>query len=330
MAEKILQFHTFEDIVAIFGSYDEHVELLEKAFNVKITNRDENVKLSGEPDAITMTARTIDALMDRVKGGETITDQSIRYMISLAKENSVEKAKTMSVDCVCITAGGKPIRAKTLGQKQYLDAIKSNIITLGVGPAGTGKTYLAVAMAVRAFRAQEVTRIILTRPAVEAGEKLGFLPGDLQMKVDPYLRPLYDALFDMFGAEAFARQLERGIIEVAPLAYMRGRTLDDSFIILDEAQNTTREQMKMFLTRLGANSKAVITGDVTQIDLPDVRKSGLIEAVKILQDVEEIETVFLDEKDVVRNRIVQEIVKAYSKYESEANENNHGQSKSIN
>ncbi|MEG0692007.1 MAG: PhoH family protein [Oscillospiraceae bacterium] len=329
MAEKIVQFQTMEDIVAIFGSYDENIELLQKEFNVTITNRDENLKISGEPDAITMTARAIDALMDMVKGNETITDQSIRYIISLVKENMVEKAKALSSDCVCITAGGKPIRAKTLGQKKYLDAIKNNIITLGVGPAGTGKTYLAVAMAVRAFRAQEITRIILTRPAVEAGEKLGFLPGDLQTKVDPYLRPLYDALFDMFGAEAFTRQLERGIIEVAPLAYMRGRTLDDSFIILDEAQNTTREQMKMFLTRLGANSRAVITGDVTQIDLPDARKSGLIDAVKVLQDVEEIETVFLNEKDVVRNRIVQQIVKAYSKYESEVYENNHGQSKSI-
>ncbi len=330
MAEKIVQFQNIEYIVAIFGSYDENVELLEKEFDVKITNRDENIKISGEPDAVTMTARAIDALIDMVKGGENITDQSIRYIISLVKENMVEKAKVLSGDCVCITAGGKPIRAKTLGQKQYLDAIKNNIITLGVGPAGTGKTYLAVAMAVRAFRAQEISRIILTRPAVEAGEKLGFLPGDLQSKVDPYLRPLYDALFDMFGAEAFTRQLERGVIEVAPLAYMRGRTLDDSFIILDEAQNTTREQMKMFLTRLGANSKAVITGDVTQIDIPDARKSGLIDAVKILKDVEEIETVFLNEKDVVRNRIVQEIVKAYSKFESEAYEDNHGQSKSIN
>ncbi|MFZ2539453.1 MAG: PhoH family protein [Oscillospiraceae bacterium] len=330
MVEKIVQFQNIEYIVAIFGNYDENVELLEKEFNVKITNRDENIKISGEPDAVTMTARAIDALIDMVKGCENITDQSIRYIISLVKENIIFKAKVLSGDCVCITAGGKPIRAKTLGQKQYLDAIKNNTITLGVGPAGTGKTYLAVAMAVRAFRAQEISRIILTRPAVEAGEKLGFLPGDLQSKVDPYLRPLYDALFDMFGAEAFTRQLERGIIEVAPLAYMRGRTLDDSFIILDEAQNTTREQMKMFLTRLGANAKAVITGDITQIDIPDPRKSGLIDAVKILKDVEDIETVFLNEKDVVRNRIVQEIVKAYSKFESEVYEDNHGQSKSIN
>lgn len=329
MAEKTVQFQSMEDIVAIFGSYDENIELLQKEFDVIITNRDENIKITGELNSITMTKKAIEALMDMVKRKEPITDQSIRYIISLVKDDIVDKAKNMAGDCVCITATGKPIKAKTLGQKTYIDAIKNNIITLGVGPAGTGKTYLAVAMAVRAFRAQEINRIILTRPAVEAGEKLGFLPGDLQTKVDPYLRPLYDALFDMFGAEAFTRQLERGIIEVAPLAYMRGRTLDDSFIILDEAQNTTREQMKMFLTRLGANSRAVITGDITQIDLPDARKSGLIDAVKILEDVNEIETVFLNEKDVVRNRIVQEIVKAYSKYETEVYENNHGQSKSI-
>lgn len=329
MAEKTIQFERIEDVLAIFGSYDENVGLLEKEFLVKITNRDSDVKIIGEPDAVTMAARAVDALLDMVKSKENITDQSIRYIISLVKDNMVEKAKELSSDCVCITAVGKPIRAKTLGQKQYLDAIKKNVITLGVGPAGTGKTYLAVAMAVRALRAQEITRIILTRPAVEAGEKLGFLPGDLQMKVDPYLRPLYDALFDMFGAEGFARQLERGVIEVAPLAYMRGRTLDDSFIILDEAQNTTREQMKMFLTRLGANSRAVITGDVTQIDIPEPRKSGLIDAVKVLKDVEEIKTVFLNEKDVVRNRIVQEIIKAYEKKDMEGNDKDHGQSKSI-
>lgn len=317
MVEKEVQFQNIDDIVSIFGNYDENIRLLEEEFNVKITNRDSIVKISGETNNVEMTAKAIDSLMDKVKSDEDITNQSIRYIISLVKDNIEKKAKALLGDSICITSGGKSIKAKTLGQKQYIDAIKNNTITLGVGPAGTGKTYIAVAMAVRAFRKQEISRIILTRPAVEAGEKLGFLPGDLQTKVDPYLRPLYDALFDMFGSESFARHLERGTIEVAPLAYMRGRTLDDSFIILDESQNTTREQMKMFLTRLGANSRAVITGDITQIDIPDPRKSGLIDAVKVLKDVKDIETVFLNEKDVVRNRIVQEIIKAYSKFESE-------------
>ena len=304
MAEKMLSFDSTEALLAVFGSYDENVKLLEKEFRVEIHNRDEYIKVTGEPDAVNLASKTLGALFTMVQNGEQITDQAVRYLITLAKDtDDVEQARTLSDGCVCITATGKPIRPKTLGQKKYIDAIKKNTIVLGVGPAGTGKTYLAVAMAVRAFRAQEISRIILTRPAIEAGEKLGFLPGDLQAKVDPYLRPLYDALFDMFGAEAFNRQLERGVIEVAPLAYMRGRTLDDSFIILDEAQNTTREQMKMFLTRLGANSQAVITGDVTQIDIADPRKSGLIDAVHVLKGVEDIETVFLNEKDVVRNRI---------------------------
>lgn len=315
MEEKLISFEKTEDIVEIFGNYDENIKLLEKEFGVKITNRDSGIKIKGEPDDIKLAEKTIEALFHMLESGETITEQSLRYLISLSKENMVDDAKSLSSGCVCITATGKPIRPKTLGQKQYIEAIQKNTIVMGVGPAGTGKTYLAVALAVKALRAQEVSRIVLTRPAVEAGEKLGFLPGDLQMKVDPYLRPLYDALFDMFGAEAFNRMLERGTIEVAPLAYMRGRTLDDSFIILDEAQNTTCEQMKMFLTRLGANSKAVITGDITQIDLPDTGKSGLIDAVKVLEGVEDIKTIFLNDKDVVRNRIVQEIVRAYSKYE---------------
>ncbi len=326
MAEKMLSFDSTEALLAVFGSYDENVKLLEKEFRVEIHNRDEYIKVTGEPDAVNLASKTLGALFTMVQNGEQITDQAVRYLITLAKDtDDVEQARTLSDGCVCITATGKPIRPKTLGQKKYIDAIKKNTIVLGVGPAGTGKTYLAVAMAVRAFRAQEISRIILTRPAIEAGEKLGFLPGDLQAKVDPYLRPLYDALFDMFGAEAFNRQLERGVIEVAPLAYMRGRTLDDSFIILDEAQNTTREQMKMFLTRLGANSQAVITGDVTQIDIADPRKSGLIDAVHVLKGVEDIETVFLNEKDVVRNRIVQQIIQAYSKYETERQEKEHGQ-----
>ena len=325
MAEKMLSFDSTEALLAVFGSYDENVKLLEKEFRVEIHNRDEYIKVTGEPDAVNLASKTLGALFTMVQNGEQITDQAVRYLITLAKDtDDVEQARTLSDGCVGITATGKPIRPKTLGQKKYIDAIKKNTIVLGVGPAGTGKTYLAVAMAVRAFRAQEISRIILTRPAIEAGEKLGFLPGDLQAKVDPYLRPLYDALFDMFGAEAFNRQLERGVIEVAPLAYMRGRTLDDSFIILDEAQNTTREQMKMFLTRLGANSQAVITGDVTQIDIADPRKSGLIDAVHVLKGVEDIETVFLNEKDVVRNRIVQQIIQAYSKYETERQEKEHG------
>jgi phosphate starvation-inducible PhoH-like protein len=235
----------------------------------------------------------------------------------MAREGNTEAMKQLSSDCICITVTGKPIKPKTLGQKDYIEKISKNTVVFGIGPAGTGKTYLAVAMAVKAFKAQEVSRIILTRPAVEAGEKLGFLPGDLQTKVDPYLRPLYDALFDMFGAETFSRHMEKGVIEVAPLAYMRGRTLDDSFIILDEAQNTTPEQMKMFLTRLGQNSKAVVTGDVTQIDLPDQKRSGLVEAAKVLKRVEDISIVQFTERDVVRNKIVQRIIKAYNKYYEE-------------
>ena len=315
MAEKLLSVESPAILSAVFGAYDEHVHQLEQAFHVQIISRDTQLKITGEPDSINQACRALDALFEMARGGETITDQAVRYLVSLTDESQVERAKHLSDSCICVTANGKPIRPKTLGQKKYIESIQNNTIVLGVGPAGTGKTYLAVAMAVRAFRAQEVSRIILTRPAVEAGEKLGFLPGDLQMKVDPYLRPLYDALFDMFGAEAFARQQERGVIEVAPLAYMRGRTLDDSFIILDEAQNTTREQMKMFLTRLGANSKAVITGDGTQIDLPDARKSGLIDAMKVLAHVDDIDTVLFNDKDVVRNRIVQEIIKAYAKFE---------------
>lgn len=315
MAERLVSFDSADTLLAVFGSYDENIRLLEKEFGVQILSRDTEIRVSGEPDRINKACKTLDALFQMAKGGENITDQAIRYLISLAKEDEIEHAPSLSDGCVCVTATGKPIRPKTLGQKRYIESIRNNTVVLGVGPAGTGKTYLAVAMAVRAFRAQEISRIILTRPAVEAGEKLGFLPGDLQMKVDPYLRPLYDALFDMFGAESFARQQERGIIEVAPLAYMRGRTLDDSFIILDEAQNTTREQMKMFLTRLGANSKAVITGDITQIDLTDPRKSGLIDAMRVLSDVEDIETVRFNERDVVRNRIVQDIIKAYAKFE---------------
>ncbi len=317
MAEKLIAFTSTEALSAAFGSYDQNIRILEKEFGVSIIGRDEYIKVNGEPEAVEMAADTLEALLEAARGGEPVTDQSVGYLITLTREHQLEKAKALAETCICITAGGKPIRPKTLGQKKYTDAIQQNVVTLGVGPAGTGKTYLAVAMAVRSFRAQEISRIILTRPAVEAGEKLGFLPGDLQNKVDPYLRPLYDALFDMFGPETFNRHLERGSIEVAPLAYMRGRTLDESFIILDEAQNTTREQMKMFLTRLGAGSKAVITGDVTQIDIAEPKKSGLIDAIHVLRGVEDISTILLNERDVVRNRIVQRIIKAYAKHESE-------------
>ncbi len=311
-----------ENAVALFGSFDENIKLVEKEFNVAILSRGTQVKISGEPECVAPAIKAVEGLLSLIDRGEQLSDQNVRYVISLVKEGSEEKVKDIGTDCVCVTSKGRPVKAKTLGQKAYIEAIRSNTITIAVGPAGTGKTYLAVAMAVRAFRNQEVNRIILTRPAVEAGEKLGFLPGDLQNKVDPYLRPLYDALFDMLGAENYQRYVERGNIEVAPLAYMRGRTLDDSFIILDEAQNTTPEQMKMFLTRLGFNSKAVINGDVTQIDLPTVKKSGLVEAMNVLKDVEDILEIKFTEKDVVRHRLVQNIIKAYeSYYEKKGKEN---------
>ncbi len=268
----------------------------------------------GDVTTVADAIKAITCLITMINKGEQINASSIDYVTSLVEDGDEGKISSIiDADCVCITSKGKPVKPKTLGQRRYVDAIKNNTITIGVGPAGTGKTYLAVAQAVSAFRAKAVNRIILTRPAVEAGEKLGFLPGDLQQKVDPYLRPLYDALFDMLGAENFQRCQERGDIEVAPLAYMRGRTLDDSFIILDEAQNTTSEQMKMFLTRLGFNSKAVVTGDITQIDLPDGKHSGLKDAIKILKNVDDIAISFLTGKDVVRHRLVQEIIKAYER-----------------
>ena len=304
-----------EQTVSLFGSFDENVKLIENQYNVRIISRGSELKVTGEADSVSKAVRAINGLLMLINRGEALSEQNVRYVLSLVNEGNDDRLSEMTGDCVCITAKGKPIKPKTLGQKKYLESIKNNTITLGAGPAGTGKTYLAVAMAVNAFRAKEVNRIILTRPAVEAGEKLGFLPGDLQQKVDPYLRPLYDALFDMLGAESFQRYQERGSIEVAPLAYMRGRTLDDSFIILDEAQNTTREQMKMFLTRLGFNSKIVVTGDITQIDLPDGKKSGLVEAMKILKGIDDIAINQFTEKDVVRHRLVQDIIKAYEKQE---------------
>ena len=304
-----------EQTVSLFGSFDENIRLIESQYNVKVVSRGSEIKVSGDAENVAKATRAINGLLTLINRGEALSEQNVRYVLSLVNEGNEDKLCEMTGDCVCITAKGKPIKPKTLGQKKYLECIKNNTITLGAGPAGTGKTYLAVAMAVNAFRAKEVNRIILTRPAVEAGEKLGFLPGDLQQKVDPYLRPLYDALYDMLGPENFQKYKERGNIEFAPLAYMRGRTLDDSFIILDEAQNTTPEQMKMFLTRLGFGSKIVVTGDITQIDLPDGKKSGLVEVIKILKNVDDIQTCKFSEKDVVRHKLVQDIIKAYEKYE---------------
>ena len=315
MFEQVLSIDRMENAVSLFGSFDENIRLIESEFSVTVLNRGSDLKISGEAENVAKATTAIERLLALINKGEALSDQNVRYVISLVKDGEEDKIMSLSGDCVCITSKGKPVKPKTLGQKKYVEAIRKNTIVLGAGPAGTGKTYLAVAMAVTAFRAKEVNRIILTRPAVEAGEKLGFLPGDLQQKVDPYLRPLYDALFDMLGAEAFARYQERGSIEVAPLAYMRGRTLDDSFIILDEAQNTTREQMKMFLTRLGFNSKMVVTGDVTQIDLPDGKRSGLTDAMRILRNVPDISINTFTEKDVVRHKLVQDIIKAYEKNE---------------
>lgn len=315
MFEQIINIDRMEQAVSLFGSFDENIKLVEKEFSVSVVSRGSDLKITGEPEKVADAARAVNGMLTLINKGEALSEQNVRYVISLVREGSENKLRSMSDDCICITAKGKPVKAKTLGQKKYIESIKDNTVVLGIGPAGTGKTYLAVAMAVSAFRAKEINRIILTRPAVEAGEKLGFLPGDLQQKVDPYLRPLYDALFDMLGAENFQKYQERGNIEVAPLAYMRGRTLDDSFIILDEAQNTTPEQMKMFLTRLGFNSKIVVTGDITQMDLPDGKRSGLVEAMKVLRHVEDVETVRFTERDVVRHKLVQDIIKAYEKYE---------------
>ena len=317
MFEQFIDIERVEQLVDLFGNFDENVIRIEKQYDVKITSFSGQIKVCGETENVTKATRALNCLIAMINKGENITEQTVCSVIDMVDDGSDASIdKLIDADCVCVTSKGKPVKAKTLGQKKYIEAIKKNIITIGVVPAGTGKTYLAVALAVAAFRAKTVNRIILTRPAVEAGEKLGFLPGDLQQKVDPYLRPLYDALFDMMGSENFNRCHERGDIEVAPLAYMRGRTLDDSFIILDEAQNTTREQMKMFLTRLGFNSKIVVTGDDTQIDLPDGKKSGLKQAVSILKNIEGIETVHLTSKDVVRHRLVTDIIKAYERTEN--------------
>lgn len=319
MAEKIINVDDTEQIINLFGTYDENINAIQRQYNVVVLSRGTDVKISGSEENVERAVQAISALMKISGTGERVTDQTIRYVTSMVSEGKTEQLNNLLGDGICVTATGKIIRPRTVGQKKYVDSIRNNTIVLGVGPAGTGKTYLAVAMAAKAFKAHEINKIILTRPAVEAGEKLGFLPGDLQDKVDPYLRPLYDALFDMFGADSFNKYMEKGIIEVAPLAYMRGRTLEGAFIILDEAQNTTSEQIKMFLTRLGNDSKMVITGDITQIDLPDSKKSGLIEAMKVLRNVDDICIHKFNEKDVVRHKLVQDIVKAYEKYSSERN-----------
>ena len=315
MIEQTISIERIEDVIDIFGSFDENIKLIEHELDVSVVSRDDQLKISGEAENVLYAVKAVQGLLGLAGRKETITEQNVRYIINLVKAGNEEHINDIARDVLCVTAKGKPIKPKTLGQKRYVDAIKKNTITLGIGPAGTGKTYLAVAAAVAAFRDKQVNRIILTRPAVEAGERLGFLPGDLQSKVDPYLRPLYDALFDMLGAETYNKYLERGSIEVAPLAYMRGRTLDDSFIILDEAQNTSREQMKMFLTRLGFGSKIVITGDITQIDLPRDTVSGLKEAMRVLDGVEDIAICRLNEADVVRHVIVQRIITAYEEDE---------------
>ena len=317
--EQRISIERLEQAVNIFGSFDENIRLLEQEFSVTVVNRDGELRVDGDPEDTMLAVKAIQALLTLSSRGENIGEQNVRYVIGLVRAGKEEQISELTADVLCISAKGRPIKPKTIGQKTYITSVLDNTITIGVGPAGTGKTYLAVAAAVQAFRDKQVNRIILTRPAVEAGERLGFLPGDLQSKVDPYLRPLYDALFDMLGAETYQKYLERGNIEVAPLAYMRGRTLDDSFIILDEAQNTTREQMKMFLTRLGFGSKIVVTGDTTQIDLPDGKSSGLKEAMRVLKNVEGVGICELTNADVVRHVMVQRIVEAYEKYENARN-----------
>ena len=319
MTEQTINIQRMEDVIDVFGSFDENIKLVEKELDVTVVSRDDQLKVTGEAEHVAWAVKALEGLLSLAGRKETITEQNVRYIVNLVKAGHEEHIGDIAKDVLCVTARGKPIKAKTLGQKRYVDAVRKNTITLGIGPAGTGKTYLAVAAAVAAFRDKQVNRIILTRPAVEAGERLGFLPGDLQSKVDPYLRPLYDALFEMLGPETYQKYVERGNIEVAPLAYMRGRTLDDSFIILDEAQNTSREQMKMFLTRLGFGSKIVITGDITQIDLPRDTVSGLKEAMRVLDGVEDIAICRLNEADVVRHVIVQRIIKAYEADENRRN-----------
>ncbi|MBR5512541.1 MAG: PhoH family protein [Ruminococcus sp.] len=314
MAERFIHIEDESQLSALFGQLDSNIHHIEKNYNVGIINRGGMIKIIGDETDVADAEKSVNALLKLNSNGQILSDQTIRYVTSVVADGAERQLEDLGKDGVCVTSSGKIVRPRTIGQKNYIDEIKNNTIVLGIGPAGTGKTYLAVAMAVKAFREHKIKKIILTRPAVEAGEKLGFLPGDMQDKVDPYLRPLYDALFDMFGGESFSRYMEKGIIEVAPLAYMRGRTLDEAFIILDEAQNTTSEQIKMFLTRLGNESRMVITGDITQIDLPDPKKSGLVEAVKILKGIDDIGIHRFSEKDVVRHKLVQDIIRAYEKF----------------
>jgi phosphate starvation-inducible PhoH-like protein len=337
MAEKTVKTDSIEQTAAIFGGFDANAKRIEESFNVSLRQRDsENaggnvIAVVGENERdVSCAAEALTYLQKIASLNGHLTGQNVDYVISMVRDGKSSELSGIDGDCICITTRGKPIKAKTVGQSRYVDLIKKNTIVMGIGPAGTGKTFLAVAMAVKALRSKQVSRVILTRPAVEAGEKLGYLPGDLQNKIDPYLRPLYDALFEMLGAETYQKNVERGIIEIAPLAYMRGRTLDDSFIILDEAQNTTPEQMKMFLTRLGANSKAVVTGDITQTDLPRGVKSGLVEALHVLEGIDDIGIHHFTERDVVRHRLVQQIILAYEKYDKEKKDKANERIKSFN
>ncbi len=322
---RTVKIENSEITARLFGSFDINVRMLERSFDVKIHNRAgddaDAIIIAGEDqDSVNMAADAVKYLKDMAQYNEMLTEQQVGYVMEMLRDGKHDELADLGGGCICITTRGKPIKAKTVGQKRYVEAIEKNTVVFGIGPAGTGKTFLAVAMAVKALREKQVSRIILTRPAIEAGEKLGFLPGDLQSKIDPYLRPLYDAMYEMMGAENYQRHIEKGTIEIAPLAYMRGRTLDDCFIILDEAQNATPEQMKMFLTRLGFNSKAVVTGDLTQTDLPSGQKSGLAVAVKILAEVDDIYIHAFSDKDVVRHKLVQQIIRAYDKYEKESAE----------
>lgn len=313
--EKRIQIEN-RNIIMIFGQFDSNIKKIERECNVQIVNRGDDIKIIGEEKEVLHAEKVLHSLEVLAKKGEEITEQNVMYLLQTTEENNLKEIEKVYDDFICMTVNGKPVKPKTLGQKKYIDLIKKNTVIFGVGPAGTGKTYLAMAMAITSFKNEEVNRIILTRPAIEAGEKLGFLPGDLQQKVDPYLRPLYDALHEIMGADTFMKNMEKGLIEVAPLAYMRGRTLDNAFIVLDEAQNTTPEQMKMFLTRIGYGSKAVITGDLTQIDLADGKRSGLLEATKILAGIEDIGIITLTNRDVVRHPLVQKIIQAYEKFEN--------------
>ena len=324
MAEKMVLTQSHEATAALFGAFDANVGMIERAFDVRISNRNDDtsigdaIVIKGETEGVDKATRALEYLKRMIGGGEQVSPGGVEYVIGLVRDDMDVVSEDFASSVICVTNRGKPIKAKTLGQKKYVSAIKQNTVTLGLGPAGTGKTFLAVAMAVEALRSKSVNRIVLTRPAVEAGERLGFLPGDLQSKIDPYLRPLYDALFELLGAENYQKHIERNTIEIAPLAYMRGRTLDDSFIILDEAQNTTPEQMKMFLTRLGFNSKAVVTGDLSQTDLPFGKKSGLSIAARVLDGIEDVAIHKFTERDVVRHHLVKKIINAYEKYEKNA------------